>query len=197
MIKKILLSFFFLNITACSLFSPIKTGPTNSYLLNSVPRVLRPSIKSVTLLVMPTESTHLYNTNQMAYSAHPYEVAFFSKNQWAETPAKMLNPLIIQTLHRTQHFHAIVSYPTAAQADYQLNTQLIELIQDFSQNPSQEHLILRINLVNTLNGKVVASKQLTATVNAHEDSPYGGVVAANQATAIVLRELAIFCVKSL
>jgi cholesterol transport system auxiliary component len=202
MIKKIFflcLIFLMLGLSACSsLLSPVKVTPSTTYIINAVPAVAtKQASRAVTLLVPPTETTQVYNTAQMAYSTQTYQVAFFAKNRWAEIPSKMLHPLIVQTLQKTHYFHAILSNSSNAHYDYILNTQLIEVLQNFSHQPSQEHLVLRAHLINASTNKVVASKQFTAIITATEDTPYGGVIAANRATATLLTQLAAFCLKSL
>ena len=83
-------------------------------------KYMRPKI----LLISVPETIPVYNTTEMAYMIKPYQIAYFSLNQWAETPAEMLQPLLVQTLQNTHHFKAIVTPPYSGHFDYVLNTQI-------------------------------------------------------------------------
>lgn len=197
---KIGLGFFsmcILLLSGCSLFSPVKTENESTYELNTVPHV--PTKKSrhpKTILVMQPEATPTYNSSQMIYAVKPYQTNYFAKSTWDTSPAYMLQPLIIQTLQNTHHYRAVVSPSFIGNYEYVLNTQLLELQQDFSYMPSVVHLTLRAQLTRVSTNKVIATKQFSITKRTPENTPYGGVVAANQATGILLQELARFCLKS-
>ena len=95
----------------------------------------------------------------MAYTVRPYQIAYFSRNRWAETPAQMLQPLIVQTLQDTHYFHAVVTAPFIGKYDYSLNTQILELKQDYTYKPAKLKLILRAQLSNTATSHVIATTQ--------------------------------------
>src|ERR1700746_2225153 len=89
-------------LSGCSLFSPVKVVVTKKYTLDETPMEV-PSQKnrSLTLFVSEPESRPIYNTTQMAYTTQPHQIAFFSQNEWSETPSQMLHPLILKTLQNT------------------------------------------------------------------------------------------------
>lgn len=180
-------------LTSCSLLSPVPT-PANTYVLNTIPcNVSKHRTHSTILLVLPTESRPIYNTTLMAYSKSPYAISYFSVNEWAETPAQMLQPLIIQTLQDTHYFRAVVGTNEGGRADYQLSTQLLRLKQDFMTHPSVVRLGVRAQL-SRVGGRIIATKDFCAVVPVPQETPYGGVIAANKATACVLAQIAEFCV---
>src|SRR5262249_9060468 len=98
MIRNAIITFGIFLLAGCSFFSPVKTDSPNKYLLNRIPAVVptKPT-RSITLLVFAPETQPIFNTTQMAYTIKPYQIAYFSKNQWAETPTEMLQPLLVQT----------------------------------------------------------------------------------------------------
>lgn len=196
---KKLFSFIFLSatlLTSCSLLSPVKTNDESKYLLTAVPGVKKQTMRHTTLLVLKPETSAAFNTNQIAYKTRPYQLAYFAKNRWAETPSNMVQRLMVQTLQNTRHYHAVITTPFTGTYDYMLSTQLIELVQDFTQNPSIAKLTLRAQIIRTSDSHVIAAKQFSASSVAPENTPYGGVIAANQAISQILSELSIFCVKS-
>ncbi len=184
-------------LASCSL-SPIKVEPSTNYVLNTVPSVpIKKNRRRVTLLVTQVQTDPLNNTTDMAYSVRSYEVAYFAKSRWGEPPAEMLQPLIVQTLQNTQHFYAVSSSPALGHADFVLNTQLLELRQVFYANSSVVRLKLRAQIINSVSNRVVATRQFFVVETAPQNTPYGGVVAANRATANMLRQLAGFCLQKL
>jgi len=56
-------------------------------------------------------------------------------------------------------------------------------------------MIVDAQIVNTKNSKVVATKRFKSSVKANQNNPYGGVVAANQATKEILNQLIDFCLR--
>ncbi|TAK79476.1 MAG: ABC transporter [Gammaproteobacteria bacterium] len=178
--------------------SPVKTAPESAYFINSMPvYVPTKRTRPVTLLVMPPETVAAFNTTQMAYSVTPHQIAYYAKNRWADTPAQMLLPLMVQTLQNTHYFHAVVTPPFMSRYDYVLNTQILALEQDFTYQPAVVRITLRVQISRVASNQVIATKQLTVVEPILQAPPYGGVVAANRAAQEAMIELAEFCIKKI
>jgi cholesterol transport system auxiliary component len=130
----------------------------------------------------------------MAYLRQPHELDYFSFNRWADTPSRMLGPLLAQAVEQTGSFRAIVQTPGVVPSDIRLDTELIRLQQDFGTQPSRIQLTLRAQLIDVVGKRVIAVKTFDETENAASDDAYGGVIAANRAVKRVLSQLADFCV---
>lgn len=160
--KNIMLFFVMvITLTSCSLLSPVKVGPEHAYVLTATCTPVIKRNSHLTLLVLPIESNDLYNTALMAYTNKPYQLSYFSKNGWAEPPAKMLQPLLIQTLQNTHFFGAVTTFP--AHYDYALSVQLLELKQNFLCLPSTIQLKLRAQLISASTNAIVTTKQFSLT----------------------------------
>lgn len=183
----------------CSLISPVKTDPDRTYLINVVPCTIKKvPRRHITILVIPPESNVLFNSNTIAYTVEPHQIAYFSKNTWAATPAQMLHPLIVQTLQNTNYFHAVLTTAAIGHVDYILNTQLIQLQQKFFCNNTSVVVIkLRAQIINATTNQVIAARQFCYAVGAPMPTPYGGVIAANKATAHILKQLANFVLNAI
>lgn len=190
-IKKIVLLTPFL-LSGC--ISPVNTNYTR-YQLTASPHVCVKRTHNATLLVLKPETNTIYSTTQMAYTKQPYEIAYFAKNRWADTPANMLQQLMIQSLQSTHYYRAIITPTYTAHFDYVLSTQLVELKQDFTQHPSIVRIKLRAQLIQASTSRVLRAKQFSVTAPAPQDSPAGGVMAANRAVDQLLKELNAFCTK--
>lgn len=183
-------------LSSCSLFGPVKTEPPNTYLLNTVPSVTKHSTRPLSLLVSQPTAYSIYDTTQMAYSTERHGLHYFSKNQWAATPSLMLQPLIVKTLQKTHFFRVIVSAaPGTGEYDLVLNTEITQFEQLFFENASVMKITIRANLVRTSTSKIIASKEFSIMETSPYNSPYGGVLAANEGMSKLLAQLAEWCVK--
>ena len=191
--EKFLIILLALILSGCSLFSPVDIETPKKYTLGELPPCL-PSEQtpSTTLLVLPPETRPLYNTTQMAYTVHPHQIAFFSFNEWSETPSQMLYPLIRKTLESTHYFHAIVTPPYVGPHEYVLSTQILELQQDYTLCPATLRLTLQAQLSHGTTHEVITIKEFSIQEPILQRTPYGGVIAANHAAAKILQQLAEF-----
>ncbi len=180
-------------LSSCSLFSPVQTDE-HLYVLNTLPQInANKTHRNKVIMVAPVETSSLYNTTEMAYTTQAYQIAYFAKNKWAETPAKMLQSLIFQTLEKSHSFKSVVTPIFKGRYDYVLNTQLIELKQDFLKNPSVSKLRLQAQLTDATSGRILRSKAFSIFVPTLQNSPYGGVIAANIAAKQALVQISDFC----
>ena len=72
-----------------------------------------------------------FDTLRMAYTQRPYEVGYYATHQWADPPARMLTPLLVQTLEQTGYWRAIVPMPTSVRGDHRVDIDQLVLLQDF------------------------------------------------------------------
>lgn len=151
--------------------------------------------RNIVLAVSVPQARPGFDTPQMAYVQQPYELNYFVTSRWTDTPARMLEPLLVLALEQTGGFRAVVQTPNTVSADVLLDTILIRLQQDFMTRPSQVRLTLRAQLIDVRSQRVLAVKLFDESENADSENAYGGVIAANRATQRVLEQLAEFCIR--
>ncbi len=134
-----------------------------------------------------------YDSRGMLYLRRPHELQAFAFHEWVAPPAQMLAPLLVRALQDSGRFRAVLLAPTAAVADWQLETQILRLHQDFTQQPSQVRLTLRAVLVDSASRQTLAWREFDVAVAATGDDPVSGAQAAQRATHSVMAELAAFC----
>lgn len=178
-------------LAGCGLVAPPRPEPVRA-LLNKAPDALPGERQhNVTLLVLPPESSAAYDTTRMAYSVRPYEIGYFRDNEWAETPAQMLEELLARTLRETGSFKAVLVSQPAERSSYQLQTTILELLQDHTVRPPVLRLSLRVQLLGP-GGSLLAQRDIRRTRALERATPYAGVVAANDAMASALSDIAQF-----
>ena len=180
-----------------SCLSPVKTAPPSTYVINALPSVPHLGTHRVALLVGEPEVDSAYATTQMAYTQRPYQISYYVENRWAATPAQMLQPLIVQSLLRTNYFQAIVTPPFIGRYDYILSTQIVKLQQNFTRQPAVVEWVVNAQLSRVLTNQVIATKQFSISQPMIERNPYAGVVATNRAVERFLNQLTEFCLRSI
>ncbi len=187
----LLLSAYWL-LTACS---PIKNAVTDQYKLErfSTKKMAEKQMHRSLLISLP-DAIAGYQTEQMLYTDKPFELSNFAHSAWISSPANMLYPLITQSLQHSHYFYAVASGPDADKTDYRIDTQVIELQQNFLTKPSKVVLVVNAVLTHIADNRVVASRIISERVTCPEDTPYGGVVAANKAAFAFTSKLTDFVV---
>ncbi|HMC16811.1 MAG TPA: ABC-type transport auxiliary lipoprotein family protein [Albitalea sp.] len=179
-------------LAACALMSPARLESTKA-VLNKLPAQLpQPATRAASVLVFAPETQPVYDTTQMAYTTQAYQVAYFSRHEWAETPSQMVQPLLVSTLRRTGAFSAVLVPPHAGRVSYALRSEIVELVQDFMTRPPTLRLGLHVELRDDASGRVVASKDIVLREPMQQPTPEAGVAAANEALSKALQELVRF-----
>jgi cholesterol transport system auxiliary component len=186
----ILLSSIFL--VACG---PLSMPPVTTYTLTNLHHSHAPlySTTHLTLLVSNPVASPGYQSAAMIYMVTPYELKSFADNRWVASPAQMLLPILVQAVRKTGYFAAVVSPPFAGITNYHLDTQVLKLQQEFLLPNSVVRLSVQASLVSNYTSRVVASRLFEITVPTQTNNPYGGVLAANQAAAVITHRIAEFC----
>ena len=177
---------------------PVKSPAMNRYALTqSSTQVMQRLPSHKTILVTLPQSSPTLGGNDMLYVMKAYQLRAFAKNQWIASPAHMLQPLLVRSLRHSRYFRAVVMGPSAALTQYRIDTKLLTLQQEFHQRPSQIHIAWEVTLINNDTGKVIGTKTFFAKQKTTSDTPYGGVKAANQVSAELLKQTTRFIVRSL
>lgn len=164
-------------------------GGTTYVLRSTLPQQSGYESSAPTLLISPMRAHPGFDTPRMAYRREPNQIAYYANNRWVEAPARMLTPLVTQALEASSAFGAVVQAPGTVHAALRLDTELVNLSQDFGVQPSTMHLILRAQLVDTNTQSILASKLFEARAKASTEDARGGVEAANQLLPDVLTQL--------
>jgi cholesterol transport system auxiliary component len=154
-------------------------------------KIMQHSTKQSLLVSLPTVSAG-YDTDRMLYTDTPYSLHSFAHNEWISSPGNMLYPLIIQSLQQSNYFFAVIGGTVSDPTDYRLDTQVIALHQNFIFKPSVVELVVQGVLTHVDDQKVIASRIFTERVPCASNTPYAGVVAANQAAKQLTARLSDF-----
>ncbi len=182
--------------SGCSPFP--KQGPTpspQSYLLQwsdqaAVPHAGGTACGSIG--VSPPRPAPGFGSVHMAYSETPYRVDYYAYHQWADTPAQMVEPLLVRALEQSGRFRAVVKQEVGADADLWLASDDLRLLQRFEDDRSAVELDLRVVLLDASARHVLAQRRFEIREPAEATTPYAGVRAANRAMERLLEQLTGF-----
>lgn len=172
-------------------------GSPDVYVLDALPAVQTPATRrDLVLAVNMPQARPGFETARMAYFHQAHELNYYTGSRWTDTPARMLQPLLLQTLEQGGAFRAVVRAGSSIPADVRLDVELVRLQQDFTASPSRVQVTLQAQLLDLRGRRVLAAKQFDAVEEAASEDAYGGVGAANRAVQRLLGEVAEFCAEA-
>jgi cholesterol transport system auxiliary component len=150
-----------------------------------------------TLMVEPPRAAPGYDSRRMVYQRTPGQLEAFALHEWVAPPADLLAPLLVRALQDAGGDYAVLPAPSAATADWRLETQLLSLIQDFSVQPSRLRLSLRTVLLEGRRRRVLGWREVQISLPVAGDDPVAGATAAQAAALQAAQAVAAFCVEQL
>ncbi len=184
-------------LSACTLIKPPAAVTLQSYVLE-LPAAGRSAnaarSQGAALVVAELRTRPGYDTPRMAYVKRNHTLDYYASSQWADTPARMLQPLLVNALESTGHYSAVLRAPAPVPAGLRLDAEIVRLEQVFTAKPSHMRISLRVLLIDTRKGQVLGQREFDTDVPTPSDDAYGGVRALNQVLAPLLKDVAAFCV---
>lgn len=186
-------------LSACSVLQPKATTPPSFYALEYTGPVATAPIghrslpgNTPTLIISPVRAASGFDSQRIIYLREPHKLEYFAHNEWIDTPARMLGPLMVTTLEQTGAFSAVVMAPGSASGELRLDTEIVRLQHNFQSRPSTVQFALRVYLVEEKSRKVVSWQLFETQVPTTSEDPRAGVASANRAVQIVLEKLSHF-----
>ena len=144
------------------------------------------------LIINTPKAAAGFDTQRIMYTRAPHQLEYFARNEWIDTPAQLLRPLMISAIEKTSAFNAVLTKQSVIASDLRLESEVIKLVQDFSTKPSHVQFRLRVSMIDNATQHIIAMQEFNERVDANTDNPIGGVLAANVAINLALDKLSIF-----
>ena len=185
----------------CGAIAPVLSPHPTFYSLAGAPNTATPvpppaAVTAPTLIVTPPHAAAGFDSQRIMYLRQANQLEYFAHNEWIDTPARMLAPLIVAAVESSGAFRAVVQTPSPAAGEMRLDTEILRLQHEFLSAPSRVRFTLRAYLMESASRRVIASREFEGAVPAASEDPYGGVVAANRAVRTVLENLSAFCAEA-
>jgi ABC-type uncharacterized transport system auxiliary subunit len=176
-------------VSACSL-TPVQVEVRTAVLEQLPAQVAQGTAHAATLLVLVPDAVASYDTTRIAYATAPHEVAYYAHVEWAERPARMMRPLLVQAMRATHAFAAVESPPYLEPFRYALRTEIRELRMDFAAAPPAARLVLHARLADADSGRTLLDRDVAVAEPIAARTPEAAITAANTAVAKALAQLA-------
>jgi len=178
-----------------SLFGPPPPAP-HYWVLDAAERsstaVAPAAAASAPVIVVATPRAAAgFDTDRIVYVREAHQLEPYAENQWIDTPARMLLPLVGESLARTGAFGAVLNTPSPAEGAWRLETTIVRLQHEVPE--ARVRFTLRATMVDQPRRAVVAAREFEAVAPTPSVNPAGAVAAANAAVADVLRQLDDWC----
>ena len=163
------------------------------YLLETVADVSAAEVRSsCTVVVTAPEAAPGFGGPGMRYTRSSKQIERFAFSRWAESPASMLEPLLLRALRASGEYAAVLPAPAAIVTDLRVESDELRLVQAFSGDSSEVQLSMSSRVYAPAERGLLASREFRYTVPTSEAGPEAGVEAADEAVARLLSDFASF-----
>jgi cholesterol transport system auxiliary component len=157
----------------------------------AVPATGRPADALPTLLVLDTTAGSFYDTEQLVFSRSAGTRGQYQFARWTERPGKRFADLMRARLDRQGAWH-VSDAGGYVRGDLLLDTELAEFYHDASSNPGQVRLVLRAELVDLKQRRLLGRRVFEQQVPVKRYDAGGAAEASNVAVGRALDELAVW-----
>lgn len=179
-------------LTGCSLPAARHNADvTHTLALSPQVAIPAPLPAGRTLVIAPLTAAPGYASPAMAYRTTAHELRYFAHERWVERPARLIEQALIDGL--SGGGATLVGAGSGARPDLRLVTDLVQLEQDFTVRPSRVRLVLRVQLVDVRDRRLLGGDTLRLEQAAASDDAAGGVAAANALLDQAVRQVGAFC----
>lgn len=182
-------------LTGCSLpVSRQNAEVTHTLALSLALSIPAPLPAGRTLVIAPLTAAPGYASPAMAYRTTAHELRYFAHQRWVDRPARLIEQALIDGLSGAGA--TLVPAGSGARPDLRLVTDLVLLEQDFTVRPSRVRLVLRVQLVDVRDRRLLGGDTLRLEQTAPSDDAAGGVAAANALLEQAVRQVSAFCART-
>ncbi|MDT3706911.1 MAG: ABC-type transport auxiliary lipoprotein family protein [Thiobacillus sp.] len=148
----------------------------------------RGDVSAPTLLVLDTTAGSFYDTDQIVFSRSAGTRGQYQFARWTERPGKRFAGLMRSRLDR-QGAWRVSDTGGYARGDMLLDTELVEFYHDAVANPGQVRLVLRAELLDLKQRKLLGRREFEQRVAVASYDAKGAAEASNVAVGRVLDDL--------
>ena len=184
-----------LALSGCAALNRTPEQPPQIYVLRGVPSdtQAKPAESQLSVLVSAPKAWPGYDRARIAYVRHPLQVDYYAESEWADQPARMLEPLLMTALQESSLFNAVISATSGAIAELRIDTEIVQIHHEFLISPSRGRVAIHAQLIDLTKNRVLGTRVFSATRSAPTEDARGGVRAINNALQVILGAIVDFC----
>ncbi len=183
-------------LAGCSLLPEAEPVAVQLYTLDYEVRPWETDPSGPAIHVSRIRTGSALSSQRMMYRRGRHRVGYLVRSQWVMSPGELLAPLVVQVLEVTGHFGAVLRPGASGLADFRLDLELLDLLQDFTTEPASVELKLRAQLFDMARQRVLATHTFAYQAPVTRNETAAAVEEMNNLIAVFLPELAQFCVDS-
>jgi cholesterol transport system auxiliary component len=149
---------------------------------------VQPPVTVTTLRVLDTTTGRFYDTERLVFSRSADTRGHYQFARWTERPGRRFADLMRTRLDH-QGIWSVSAGDGYVGTDWLLDTELIEFYHDAASNPGQVRLVLRADLVDTRQRKLLGRRVFEHQVVLESYDAAGAAQASSQAVSRVLDDL--------
>ena len=130
--------------------------PVKYYVLDAgaVPTTAPSAPYSVSLLVGRVVTSHLYRDDRLVYGSGPVQLGVYTDRRWAQSPADMIQDLLITSLRSTGKYRSVSRLGSSARGEYVVRSNL-DALYEVDQPALVARFGLRVELFDSKAGATV------------------------------------------
>jgi ABC-type uncharacterized transport system auxiliary subunit len=151
-------------LAACGAAHPIYYYSLDPPAITPAPQRLDAS-----LLIGRIGAPTVYRDTRIVYRTGPNEMGLYQDHRWAETPADLVQEMLLQSLRKSARYRSVQLLASNAQGDYILRGR-VERFEEVDEKPVSTRVWLHFSLYDPKQGHTVWSQdyQQDETVNGKE-----------------------------
>lgn len=177
-----------LALQGCAVLEP-DTAPADYRLELDPGRIPQSARQQGILRIERPQADAGVNTRGIPYRLAPYQLRYYTKSRWTDTPARMLRTILTSAFDHSGLFTAVID-SNQLPADYMLASQLLRLEQHLPADgePSVQ-IQLRYQLITLPERRLLASGLIDVAAPSSARNAPAAVAAANTALSEALEQL--------
>lgn len=166
-----------LSLSSCNFSLDLQSEDRQHFVIRDLPEIEAPKVqhRNAVIIVREPNASRLVNGTKIIFSKTPASRGSYQYAYWVDPPSKRLGWLLIERLERAKLFRAAAGQASAVSADYQLNTDFIDLYHDVRSTPGSVHAELVAEIVDLDDRTIVARKEFVKDVRVDNYSVDGAV----------------------
>lgn len=149
--------------------------------------------RDATLKLAPTHGGRSFSTTDIVYRDPQHGHNSYAYSRWSDAPVRLMHTYIQVALERSGQFLAVVPSVSVSEADYLLESTLLDLSHHIKGDGGTEGTIrMRFYLINQKTSEVLATKEFLSVVAAQTNNAEGGVAALNQGASNLVRDFVVW-----
>jgi cholesterol transport system auxiliary component len=144
---------------------------------------------SIQLTVNEPSAVEALSSSRIAIKPGPHEISYFAAAVWTDKLPRLLQLRLIETFENSRILKAVSTGSDRIRGDFGLALSIRDFQVEVNGGSAQAHVRLNVKMVDEDRGQLVASREFSATVRAHNDGVEAGVDALKEAFSSVSTQI--------